>query len=84
MKLFKFVPILLVISSCNKPNTVEVLGKNGSKISIILDNGTKYQVFEWDYRGHQYIVIDRNGSTGGITHAGHCRCRNIEEDNGSL
>jgi hypothetical protein len=43
--------------------------------SIKLPNQSDYRVYEWNHKGHTYLIIDRSHGSG-ITHAGHCECNN--------
>jgi hypothetical protein len=72
---FLFITIsLLFIVSCEKPNTKQVVGGDNSKLEIITKRKSFYNVFEWEHKGHIYLLIERSNGAG-ITHAGHCSCR---------
>ncbi len=73
MRLSNFILLLLILSSCQKPNASHVLDEKNLEEKIIIPNKTEFNVYEWEHRGHTYIVIDRAHGSG-ITHAGHCRC----------
>lgn len=77
MKLFNILILCLVLFSCQKTNTKRVLDHNNSEVEIITQNKTNYKVFEWRYKEHTYIIIERSHGSG-ITHAGHCTCQNEE------
>jgi hypothetical protein len=77
MKLIKFFILCFVLASCEKTNTKQVVDVNNSKLEINTRRNTSYNVFEWEYKGHTYILIERSNGAG-ITHAGHCRCQNEE------
>lgn len=73
MRLNSFLFIFLFVTSCSKPNTKEVKNENNNPQTIRLSNQSEYRVFEWEYKGHTYLIIDRSHGSG-ITHAGHCPC----------
>lgn len=73
MKLSNLFLLVLLMSSCNEPNARRVVNENNNPQKIVTTNKTEYSVFEWEHKGHTYIVIDRSHGSG-ITHAGHCKC----------
>jgi len=74
MKLSSILILMLVIlGSCQQPNARYVIDEEKHQQKIITPSKTEYDLYEWEHKGHTYILIDRpNGS--GIAHAGHCRC----------
>ncbi len=77
MRLINIISILLVLStsSCSEPNAREVMTEKNTPQSIKLPNQSDYRVYEWNHKGHTYLIIDRSHGSG-ITHAGHCECNN--------
>jgi hypothetical protein len=67
----------LVLLSCQKTNTKRIVDHNNSEVEIITQNKSSYKVYEWQYKEHTYILIERSNGSG-ITHAGHCICQNEE------
>ncbi len=70
-----FILLILIISSCSEPNAREVMTEKNTPQSIKLPNQSDYRVYEWNHKGHTYLIIDRSHGSG-ITHAGHCECNN--------
>jgi len=77
MRLINIIFILLVLStsSCGEPNARQVMTEKNTPQSINLPNQSDYRVYEWNHKGHTYLIIDRSHGSG-ITHAGHCECNN--------
>jgi hypothetical protein len=77
MRLINIIFILLVLStsSCSEPNARQVMTEKNTPQSINLPNQSDYRVYEWNHKGHTYLIIDRSHGSG-ITHAGHCECNN--------
>lgn len=73
MKLSSILVIIFLITSCDKPNTKQVVTESNDPQTVRLSNQSEYRVFEWEHKGHTYLIIDRSHGSG-ITHAGHCPC----------
>lgn len=73
MKLSSLILFLVLVSSCSQPNTKQVLNESNNPQNIKLTNQSEFRVFEWEHKGHTYLIIDRAHGSG-ITHAGHCPC----------
>ena len=73
MKLSSILVIIFLITSCGKPNTKQVVTESNDTQTVRLSNQSEYRVFEWEDKGHTYLIIDRSHGSG-ITHAGHCPC----------
>lgn len=73
MRLSSIILFVLFITSCGKPNTKQVLNESNNPQNIKLTNQSEFRVFEWEHKGHTYLIIDRAHGSG-ITHAGHCPC----------
>lgn len=73
MKLSSILVIIFLITSCGKPNTKQVVTESNDPQTVRLSNQSEYRVFEWEHKGHTYLIIDRSHGSG-ITHAGHCPC----------
>lgn len=73
MKLSSILVIIFLITSCDKPNTKQVVTESNDPQTVRLSNQSEYRVFEWEHKGHTYLIIDRSHGSG-ITHSGHCPC----------
>jgi hypothetical protein len=73
--LYIILTTVLLISSCTKSNIKHVLDEKKHEVRIITERKTQYDVYEWNYKGHIYLIIDGNNGSG-ITHTGHCTCQN--------
>lgn len=73
MKLSSILLFVLFITSCGEPNTKQVVNDSNNPQTVRLTNQSEFRVYEWEHKGHTYIVIDRAHGSG-ITHAGHCPC----------
>lgn len=74
MKLSSIILLVLFITSCGEPNTKQVLNSQGNNPeNVKLSNQSEFRVYEWEHKGHTYIIIDRAHGSG-IAHAGHCPC----------
>ena len=73
MKLNSFILFLILLTSCSEPNTKQVLNNRNNPQGIKLSNQSEFRVYEWEHKGHTYLIIDRAHGSG-ITHAGHCPC----------
>lgn len=73
MRLSSIILLVWFITSCSEPNTRQVVNDRNNPQTIKLSNQSEYRVFEWEHKGHTYLIIDRSHGSG-ITHAGHCPC----------
>jgi len=63
-----------MLGSCQESNTTYALDEKNRHEKIVTPNKNEYTVYEWRYKEHTYLVIDRAHGSG-ITHAGHCQCK---------
>lgn len=66
---------ILFILAC----TGSISGTGNEIISTNPPYSARYTMHSINYTGHTYIMIMKKGSANiqGLTHAGHCRCRNL-------
>ena len=68
MKLFSVVLLILACIGCSETNVKKVDTK------VTIRSGVSSGVYEWDYKGHIYLVVGDGDSGISVTHAGHCPC----------
>ena len=73
MKWFVFLTLLTFVGCKHDEQALPYVNEKNVPMNLFVDRHS-YGVSEWDFKGHTYIIIDREGA-GGITHAGHCKCR---------
>lgn len=73
MKLSSLILFVLILASCQESNTRNAVNEKNELQKIVTPSKNEFNVYEWEYKEHTYIVIDRAHGSG-ITHAGHCRC----------
>lgn len=71
MKIILIAFIIVFSIGCKKTN----VNKLDSQVIISSHKGT-WDVYEWSYKGHIYLVINNyiSSNNTSITHAGHCQC----------
>ena len=68
MKLFSVVLFILACIGCSETNVKKV------DTEVTIRAGVSSGVYEWNYKGHIYLVVGDRGNSMSVTHAGHCPC----------
>ena len=57
-----------LILGCGDSNVQKV------NTEVVIKTGVSKDVYEWNYKGHLYLIVGDGDSGYSVTHAGHCSC----------
>ena len=68
MRIIAVALFAVFATACGDPNVKKL------NTVVTIRPGVSKEAYEWNYKGHAYIIIGDGDSGYSITHAGHCPC----------